>query len=84
MVLSLTFTVSKIVRLIVNNALRLDDLLTVLDRELYKIRLGVFFREYPSKNFDGRPWSTLSEIIMVRHLASSPLYSKLSLISAGC
>jgi hypothetical protein len=42
--------------------------LTFLDRELYKTRLGVFFRHYPSKNFDGRPWAELSEIILVRQM----------------
>ncbi|EFQ92256.1 hypothetical protein PTT_10701 [Pyrenophora teres f. teres 0-1] len=35
-------------------------------RELYKTRLDVFFKHYPSKNFDGRSWSTLSEVILVR------------------
>lgn len=35
-------------------------------RELYKTRLEVFFKHYPSKNFGGRSWSQLSEVIMVR------------------
>ena len=42
------------------------------DRELYKTRLSVFFKHYPSKNFDGRPWSSLSEIILVRRPLSTP------------
>jgi hypothetical protein len=44
--------------------------LIYLDRELYKTRLEVFFRHYPSKNFDGRPWADLSEIILVSHIWS--------------
>lgn len=40
--------------------------LTLIDRELYKTRLEVFLKHYPSKNFDGRPWAELSEIILVR------------------
>lgn len=40
--------------------------LTTPDRELYKTRLEVFFKHYPSKNFDGRPWGELSEIMLVR------------------
>lgn len=40
--------------------------LTSPDRELYKTRLEVFFKHYPSKNFDGRSWSELSEIVLVR------------------
>lgn len=35
-------------------------------RKTYKTRLDVFFRHYPSKNFGGRSWSELSEVIMVR------------------
>ena len=35
-------------------------------REIYKTRLDVFFKHYPSKNFRGRSWSELSEVIMVR------------------
>lgn len=34
-------------------------------REMYKTRLDVFFKHYPSKNFGGRSWSELSEVIMV-------------------
>ncbi|KAF3052693.1 hypothetical protein E8E11_006672 [Didymella keratinophila] len=35
-------------------------------RTLYKTRLDVFFKHYPSKNFGGRTWNELSEIIMAR------------------
>ena len=42
-----------------------------LDRDLYKQRLEVFFKHYPSKNFDGRSWGELSEVILV----STPLLS---------
>jgi hypothetical protein len=35
------------------------------DRELYKQRLDVLFKHYPSRAFDGRPWAELSEIILV-------------------
>lgn len=34
-------------------------------RAIYKTRLDVFFKHYPSKNFGGRSWSELSEVIMV-------------------
>lgn len=34
-------------------------------RKLYKTRLDVFFKHYPSKNFGGRSWNELSEVIMV-------------------
>jgi hypothetical protein len=34
-------------------------------RTLYKTRLDVFFKHYPSKNFGGRNWNELSEVIMV-------------------
>lgn len=34
-------------------------------RKIYKTRLDVFFKHYPSKNFGGRSWSELSEVIMV-------------------
>jgi hypothetical protein len=37
-------------------------------RTLYKTRLDVFFKHYPSKNFGGRSWNELSEVIMVRNL----------------
>ncbi|CAO2650922.1 Nn.00g092190.m01.CDS01 [Neocucurbitaria sp. VM-36] len=41
-------------------------------RELYKTRLEVFFKHYPSKNFDGRPWGDLSEIILGVDLQNEP------------
>ncbi|KAF2689651.1 glycoside hydrolase family 5 protein [Lentithecium fluviatile CBS 122367] len=41
-------------------------------RELYKTRLEVFFRHYPSKNFDGRPWAELSEIILGVDIQNEP------------
>lgn len=34
-------------------------------RKVYKTRLDVFFKHYPSKNFGGRSWNELSEVIMV-------------------
>lgn len=34
-------------------------------RKLYKTRLDVFFKHYPSRNFGGRSWNELSEVIMV-------------------
>jgi hypothetical protein len=39
--------------------------LNTTDRDLYKTRLEVLFKHYPSKSFDGRSWSELSEIILV-------------------
>ena len=39
---------------------------SVIDRTYYKTRLEVFFKHYASKNFEGRPWSDLSEVILVR------------------
>lgn len=42
------------------------------NRELYKTRLDVLFKHYPSRNFGGRSWSELSEVIMVR---TKPLLS---------
>lgn len=49
------------------------------NRKLYKTRLDVFFKHYPSKNFGGRNWGELSEVIMVcmfppNLLASSVLF----------
>jgi hypothetical protein len=44
-------------------------MLNLVDRELYKTRLDVFFKHYPSKAFDGRPWGELSEIILVSKTA---------------
>ncbi|KAF2036122.1 hypothetical protein EK21DRAFT_106228 [Setomelanomma holmii] len=41
-------------------------------RELYKTRLEVFFKHYPSKAFDGRPWGDLSEIILGVDLQNEP------------
>ncbi|KAF1829984.1 hypothetical protein BDW02DRAFT_124112 [Decorospora gaudefroyi] len=41
-------------------------------RSLYKTRLEVFFKHYPSKNFDGRSWNELSEIILGVDLQNQP------------
>lgn len=35
------------------------------NRELYKTRLDVLFKHYPSRNFGGRRWNELSEVILV-------------------
>jgi hypothetical protein len=65
-VLFSTSTVKKSVR--IPPLLKCNRTLIALDRELYKTRLEVFFKHYPSKSFDGRPWGELSEIILVRCL----------------
>jgi hypothetical protein len=57
-----TFTVKTSVH---NPSRRGISILTAVDRELYKTRLDVFFKHYPSKAFDGRSWGELSEIILV-------------------
>ncbi|KAL5113440.1 hypothetical protein ACEQ8H_008684 [Pleosporales sp. CAS-2024a] len=41
-------------------------------RELYKTRLDVLFKHYPSKAFDGRPWAALSEVILGVDLQNQP------------
>ncbi|KAF9698655.1 hypothetical protein EKO04_003382 [Ascochyta lentis] len=41
-------------------------------RAIYKTRLEVFFKHYPSKNFGGRPWSELSEVIMGVDIQNQP------------
>ncbi|KAI4908549.1 hypothetical protein J4E85_011717, partial [Alternaria conjuncta] len=51
-------------------------------RDMYKTRLSVFFTHYPSKNFDGRPWSTLSEVILGVDLQNQP-FSGISPIPSG-
>ncbi|KAF2829703.1 hypothetical protein CC86DRAFT_453298 [Ophiobolus disseminans] len=51
-------------------------------RELYKTRLEVFFKHYPSKAFDGRPWGELSEIILGVDLQNEP-FSGIWPIPAG-
>ncbi|EUC30483.1 glycoside hydrolase family 5 protein [Bipolaris zeicola 26-R-13] len=51
-------------------------------RELYKTRLEVFFKHYPSKNFDGRPWGTLSEVILGVDIQNQP-FSGIFPIPAG-
>ncbi|KAF7570254.1 Glycoside hydrolase family 5 protein [Pyrenophora tritici-repentis] len=51
-------------------------------RELYKTRLDVFFKHYPSKNFDGRPWSKLSEVILGVDTQNQP-FSSIWPIPAG-
>ncbi|OAK98049.1 hypothetical protein IQ06DRAFT_318129 [Phaeosphaeriaceae sp. SRC1lsM3a] len=51
-------------------------------RELYKTRLEVFLKHYPSKNFDGRPWAELSEIILGVDLQNEP-FSGIWPIPAG-
>lgn len=49
-------------------------------RTIYKTRLDVFFKHYPSKNFGGRSWSELPEVIMVRIPPESPT-SRFSCVS---
>ncbi|KAH7075462.1 hypothetical protein BKA63DRAFT_297774 [Paraphoma chrysanthemicola] len=51
-------------------------------RDLYKTRLEVFFKHYPSKAFDGRPWGELSEIILGVDLQNQP-FSDIWPIPAG-
>ncbi|KAH7392552.1 hypothetical protein BKA66DRAFT_510124 [Pyrenochaeta sp. MPI-SDFR-AT-0127] len=51
-------------------------------RELYKTRLDVFFKHYPSRNFDGRSWGELSEIILGVDLQNQP-FSGIWPIPAG-
>ncbi|KAL6152958.1 hypothetical protein ACJQWK_11566 [Exserohilum turcicum] len=51
-------------------------------RELYKTRLEVFFKHYPSKNFDGRSWSELSEVILGVNIQNQP-FSDIFPIPAG-
>ncbi|KAF1350469.1 hypothetical protein EJ07DRAFT_184193 [Lizonia empirigonia] len=41
-------------------------------RKMYKTRLDVFFTHYPSKNFGGRSWSELSEVIMGVDIQNQP------------
>ncbi|OAG07068.1 uncharacterized protein CC84DRAFT_1117139 [Paraphaeosphaeria sporulosa] len=41
-------------------------------RTYYKTRLEVFFRHYASKNFGGRPWSELSEVILGVDVQNEP------------
>ncbi|KAF2659414.1 glycoside hydrolase family 5 protein [Lophiostoma macrostomum CBS 122681] len=41
-------------------------------REYYKTRLQVFFKEYPSLNFEGRSWSSLNEVILGVDLQNEP------------
>ncbi|KAJ4356227.1 uncharacterized protein N0V89_004257 [Didymosphaeria variabile] len=54
-----------------------DDTLAAIhrisyDRTYYKTRLEVFFRHYASKNFGGRPWSELSEVILGVDVQNEP------------
>ncbi|KAH5402927.1 hypothetical protein HBI23_191110 [Parastagonospora nodorum] len=51
-------------------------------RELYKQRLDVLFKHYPSQAFDGRPWSELSEVILGVDLQNQP-FSGIWPIPAG-
>ncbi|KAL1792293.1 hypothetical protein ACET3X_008800 [Alternaria dauci] len=51
-------------------------------RDLYKTRLEVFFKHYPSRNFDGRPWGSLSEVILGVDLQNQP-FSGISPIPSG-
>ncbi|CAI6266463.1 unnamed protein product [Periconia digitata] len=41
-------------------------------RDLYKTRLEVLFNHYPSRNFGGRSWSELSEVIMGVDVQNQP------------
>ncbi|KAF2732041.1 hypothetical protein EJ04DRAFT_536272 [Polyplosphaeria fusca] len=51
-------------------------------RGKYKTRLEVFFRHYPSKNFAGRSWSTLKEVIMGVDVQNQP-WANVSPIVSG-
>ncbi|CAN9390591.1 unnamed protein product [Alternaria alternata] len=51
-------------------------------RNLYKTRLEVFFKHYPSRNFDGRSWGSLSEVILGVDLQNQP-FSGISPIPSG-
>ncbi|KAL1601017.1 hypothetical protein SLS59_005685 [Nothophoma quercina] len=51
-------------------------------RKFYKTRLDVFFKHYPSKNFGGRSWSELSEVIMGVDIQNQP-FSGIWPIPAG-
>jgi hypothetical protein len=54
-------------------------MLTSIDRELYKTRLDVFFKHYPSKAFDGRSWGELSEIILVSKISDIVIPKQLTI-----
>ncbi|KAG9185546.1 hypothetical protein G6011_06877 [Alternaria panax] len=51
-------------------------------RDKYKTRLDVFFKHYPSKNFEGRSWGDLSEVILGVDLQNQP-FSGISPIPSG-
>jgi hypothetical protein len=57
--------------------------LTAVDRDLYKQRLEVLFKHYPSQHFDERPWGELSEVILVSH-CHTVTRKILKLTIAGC
>ena len=45
--------------------------------KVYKERLGVFFSHYQSRNFEGRKWGELSEVIMgvdIQHQPFNPIF----------
>ncbi|KAF2016934.1 glycoside hydrolase family 5 protein [Aaosphaeria arxii CBS 175.79] len=50
----------------------LDFYSNVEYRDQYKTRLEVLFKQYPSKNFDERPWSTLNEVILGVDVQNQP------------
>jgi hypothetical protein len=54
------------------------------NRELYKTRLDVFFKHYPSKNFGGRSWNELSEVIMVCSSPSDLVTLPIHLLNRSC
>lgn len=58
------------------------NMLIATDRELYKQRLDVLFKHYPSQAFDGRPWGELSEVILGVDLQNEP-FSGIWPIPAG-
>ncbi|KAK9240820.1 hypothetical protein V1525DRAFT_139772 [Lipomyces kononenkoae] len=50
-------------------------------RSAYKTRLSKILNEYKSKNFGGKPWSQLSEIILAIDLQNEPGVSKPSVVT---
>jgi hypothetical protein len=50
-------------------------------RNAYKARLSKILNDYPSKNFGGKPWSQLSEVILAIDLQNEPGVSKPSVVT---
>ncbi|KAL1606742.1 hypothetical protein SLS60_004149 [Paraconiothyrium brasiliense] len=59
----------EVIRAIVKTNARV---IRLFNRTYYKTRLEVFFRHYASKNFGGRPWSELSEVILGVDVQNEP------------